>query len=57
MRAAMTEASRVVLGELELGTDATVVCFPDRYQDKRGVVMWDRVMRLIQRAWKQEAAA
>lgn len=53
----MTEASRVVLGELELGTDATVVCFPDRYQDKRGVVMWDRVMRLIQRAWKQEAAA
>jgi DNA polymerase-1 len=46
-RAAMAEASRTVLSGFELRTDVHVVRHPDRYQDKRGVVMWDRVMRLI----------
>jgi DNA polymerase I len=47
MRAAMAEASRIVLGGFELGTDAAIVRYPDRYMDKRGTVMWDRVMALI----------
>jgi len=47
MREAMAEASRVVLGGFELGTDAYVVRYPDRYMDERGAAMWDRVMSLI----------
>ena len=47
MRACMAEASRIVLDGFELGTDAHVVVYPDRYMDPRGAVMWDRVTRLI----------
>jgi DNA polymerase family A len=47
MRAAMAEASRIVLDGFELGTDAHVVKFPDRYMDARGVAMWDQVVSLI----------
>jgi len=49
MRACMAEASRVVLGGFELGTDATIVRYPDRYMDKRGTRMWDEVTSLIER--------
>jgi DNA polymerase-1 len=49
MRAAMAEASKIVLGGFELGTDAAIVRYPDRYMDKRGTVMWDRVLALITR--------
>ena len=47
MRGCMAEASRVVLGGFELGTDAHVVRYPESYMDPRGAVMWDRVTRLI----------
>jgi len=47
MRAAMAEASRIVLGGFELGTDVEITRWPDRYMDKRGSVMWERVMGLI----------
>lgn len=46
-RAGMASASTTVLAGFELRTDTYVVRHPDRYQDKRGVVMWSRVMRLI----------
>jgi hypothetical protein len=36
LQACMREASRIVLGGLELGSDAKVVRWPDRYADKRG---------------------
>jgi hypothetical protein len=49
-RAAMAEASRAVLGGFELGTDVHVVRYPDRYMDKRGRTMWDRVCGLVLRA-------
>ena len=42
-------ASRAVLGDFELGSDAKVVSYPDRYMDERGQVMWDTVMSLIQK--------
>jgi hypothetical protein len=45
----MRLASRAVLGDFELGSDAKVVCYPDRYMDERGEVMWDTVLSLIQK--------
>jgi hypothetical protein len=50
MQDAMREASRVVLGGFELGTDVSLVRYPDRYMDERGAVMWQRVMALLDRA-------
>ena len=60
MRAAMAEASKIVLAGFELRTDAMRVRYPDRYQDPRGTAMWDRVIKLISRrtmATKTEKAA
>jgi DNA polymerase I len=47
MQAAMREASRSVLAGFELGTDAKVTNWPDRYTDPRGTVMWQKVKRLL----------
>ena len=47
MRAAMREASSVVLAGFELGTDVKTVRHPDRYEDGRGARMWAVVMGLI----------
>jgi hypothetical protein len=44
---AMAEASRVVLDGFECRTDVTVVRYPDRYSDPRGVVMWRKVTNLL----------
>jgi DNA polymerase I len=43
----MVEASRIVLGGFELGSDVKVTRHPDRYVDKRGAEMWNQVMALI----------
>jgi len=43
----MKEASRIVLDGFELGSDVKKFCYPERYMDKRGVVMWNKVMSLI----------
>ncbi len=48
MRGAMAEASGVVLNGFELGTDAELVRWPDRYMDPRGAVMWAKVMELLE---------
>jgi hypothetical protein len=50
MQNVMREASGVVLNGFELGTDAQVVRYPDRYMDERGRVMWERVMKLLAKA-------
>ena len=52
LRELMRRASRLILnptadGSLELRTDATIVRYPDRYMDKRGTEMWNRVMALL----------
>jgi hypothetical protein len=47
MRAAMAEASLVVLNGFELGTDVSITRWPDRYMDGRGRVMWHRVNDLL----------
>jgi DNA polymerase-1 len=56
MQQAMAEASRIVLAGFELGTDAKIVRYPDRYTDDRGTVMWDRVMKLIHERQQRTAA-
>jgi DNA polymerase-1 len=45
----MQQASSAVLGDFELGSDAKIICYPDRYMDERGEVMWNTVMGLIQK--------
>jgi len=50
MQAAMAEASRFVLDGFELGSDAKIVRYPDRYMDERpgSQEMWDRIWALVQ---------
>jgi DNA polymerase family A len=57
MRAAMAEASRVVLRGFELRTDVKIIRWPDRYMDKRGTVMWQRVIELLQQQDGQRKTA
>ena len=45
----MQEASQIVLDGFELSSDVKKINFPDRYMDKRGAVMWEKVMDLILR--------
>ena len=46
-QALMRKASAIVLDGFELGSDAKVVRYPDRYMDERGLTMWNKVMNLI----------
>jgi DNA polymerase I-like protein with 3'-5' exonuclease and polymerase domains len=46
-REAMAEASRIVLGGFQLRTDVMQVLHPDRYMDRRGQKMWDKVWNII----------
>ena len=44
----MRGASRQVLGDFELTTDADIYCYPERYRDEeRGGKFWDKVMDLL----------
>ena len=44
----MREASRQVLGDFELTTDADIYRYPERYLDEeRGGAFWDKVMGLL----------
>jgi DNA polymerase I len=56
MRAAMAEASRIVLDGFELGTDVSITLWPNRYMDGRGRVMWDRVTKLLDRSDARQTA-
>jgi DNA polymerase I len=44
---AMGDASRLVLGGLEVASDVLQIPWPDRYSDSRGVVMWQRINELL----------
>ena len=73
MRKIMAEASRIVCGfELrtdepteagQIGKDGkpikfpSVIRYPNRYMDKRGQVMWDRVMGLLKESTSDEQRA
>ena len=47
LQVCMGEASRIVLGDLEIGTDAKIVCYPERFTDPRGQDLFDRISRLL----------
>jgi hypothetical protein len=49
-RAAMAEASRIVLNGFEVRTDAKITRYPDRFSDPRGKRMWNVVTLLIEEA-------
>jgi DNA polymerase family A len=57
MQAAMDEASRLVLDGFTLRTEAKTVCFPHRYMDPRGAVMWGRIMQLLAQIENQKNEA
>ena len=40
----MAQASRDVLGGFEIGTDAKIVRYPERYMERRGRRIWDAMM-------------
>jgi len=44
---AMDDASEIVLDGFALKTESHVVRYPDRYMDKRGVTMWNRVNSML----------
>lgn len=46
-RKAMEQASDLVRDGFVLRSDVNIVRYPDRYVDKRGVQMWNRVMGLL----------
>ena len=61
MQEIMRRASRIVLnatadGTHELRTDAKIIRFPDRYTDKRGDEIWDRVTELLDRHRQRQEA-
>jgi DNA polymerase I len=45
-RGIMAEASKIVLGGFEIGTDVEIVRHPDRYIDEAGEAFWNTVTRL-----------
>src|SRR5277367_1637003 len=49
--------TRIVLSGFELGTNVSMVWYPDRYSDKRGVKMWNEVTSLIGQKAKHAHAA
>jgi hypothetical protein len=46
---AMEQASAYVLNGFKLRSDVKVVTYPDRYEDPRGIAMWNKVMRHLVR--------
>ena len=42
-------------GTIELRTDAKIVRYPDRYTDKRGTTVWERVIELLAMHEQEEA--
>jgi DNA polymerase-1 len=48
-RAAMSEASRVVLDGVTIAVGVDAVTWPGRYMDEDGEAMWHRIMGLLQR--------
>jgi hypothetical protein len=54
----MRRAARVVLNTSdkrhELRTSATIVCHPNHYADKRGVQVWNDVLKLLEQYREQQ---
>jgi hypothetical protein len=58
--AAMREASRIILNGFELDVEIeekNIIRWPNRYMDKRGKVVWDKIMALLKRQRKRKHTA
>ena len=53
----MRQAAKTVLKGFSVPADVSIVRYPDRYSDKRGVAMWARVMGLLDDCIPAVAAA
>jgi DNA polymerase I len=51
----MAESSGVVLGGPMLRSDAKIIKYPDRYQDERGIEMWNTVWKVIDEIHQESA--
>jgi hypothetical protein len=47
LREIMEYSSRVILDGFTVRTESEICCFPDRYMDPRGLVMWDKIQKLL----------
>jgi DNA polymerase I len=47
MRELMSQAGETVTGGLRIRTDATIMRYPERYMDERGIEMWNLVVQLV----------
>jgi DNA polymerase I-like protein with 3'-5' exonuclease and polymerase domains len=57
MQDIMRRASRAVLDGHELRTEANIIRHPERYSDKRGAVIWTRVLELLAEQQKPRKTA
>jgi hypothetical protein len=57
MQGIMRRASRIVLKNHELRTDAKIIRYPDSYSDRRGDAIWARVLELLARRNKERKIA
>lgn len=53
----MRKASSIVLNGFELGSDAKLIVYPDRYMDERGTRMWEAVMGIVKGQMQPMAAS
>jgi hypothetical protein len=44
----MARASEAVLGGFRLRSDVEIICYPNRFQDERGVEFWSRIMAILE---------
>jgi len=57
MQRIMEDASATVLDGFRLRSDVKLINYPDRFVDKRGIAMWEIVMKILGRAsWGSLAA-
>ncbi len=44
---AMAEASKIVLDGFSLRTDVKTICYPERFMERRGETMWNKIIGLL----------
>lgn len=48
-QAVMTEASEIILDGFAIPSEAKIARYPERFHDGKGVPMWNRIMKLVDR--------
>jgi len=45
----MTESSEIILDGFAIPSEAKIACYPERFHDGKGIDMWNRIMKLVDR--------